>query len=191
MLHSHLPADQHRKLSMAYFLTYHTYGTWLHGSNEGSVDRRHRQHESPTLGADPNWVAESRHRMNQGPAKLNERQRGITNRVIRDVCNFRGWTLHELNVRTNHVHVVVNADALPEKVMHDFKAYATRRMREANAVAAGKRVWSRHGSTRYLWDEHSVARACEYVREGQGADLPMEPGDPGALGTPRLHSRLL
>ena len=41
-----------------------------------------------------------------------------------------GWRLHALTVRTNHVHAVVSADEAPEKVMTNFKIWATRRLRE-------------------------------------------------------------
>lgn len=36
----------------------------------------------------------------------------------------------------------------------------------------GEKLWTRHGSTRYLWNEASVEAACRYVRDGQGADIP-------------------
>lgn len=35
-------------------------------------------------------------------------------------------------------------------------------------------MWSRHGSTRYLWKDESLEAACRYVREGQGGELPKE-----------------
>ena len=34
------------------------------------------------------------------------------------------------------------------------------------------KVWARHGSTRYIWDEKSLEERCRYVAEGQGSDLP-------------------
>jgi len=83
----------------------------------------------------------------------------------------RRWTLLALNVRTNHVHMVVQCDAPPERALIDFKAYATKRMIAARALKGGERPWSRHGSTRYLWNEHEVDAACQYVIHGQGDDL--------------------
>jgi alanyl-tRNA synthetase len=63
--------------------------------------------------------------------------------------------------------------------MNDFKSYATRRMIEKGLVSQGANVWSRHGSTRYLWDEESVAAAGRYVMEQQGPDLSGDP--PGTI----------
>jgi REP element-mobilizing transposase RayT len=65
------------------------------------------------------------------------------------------------HVRTSHVHVVVNAAVAPERVMRDFKAYASRSLKHPKA-------WTRHGSTRYLWQRDDVTHAVRYVVEGQG-----------------------
>ena len=70
-----------------------------------------------------------------------------------------------LNVRTNHVHVVVSGQCTPELIMNTLKSWATRRLRQDKLVPNEHRTWSRHGSTRYLWDSRALAAACTYVRE--------------------------
>lgn len=102
---------------------------------------------------------------------LDAAERAIVEEAVRGVCDHRGWFLTAVHVRTNHVHAVTAAAASPERIMSDFKSWSTRRLREAGLVGADTRVWSRHGSTRYLWDEASVERAAHYVVEGQGVDL--------------------
>ncbi|MGI9517454.1 MAG: transposase [Pirellulaceae bacterium] len=99
---------------------------------------------------------------------LDDSQRVIIQDVIRAVAEHRSWKIDALAVRTNHVHVIVEADATPEKVMNDFKSWCTRRLREYGMVTANEPIWSRHGSTRFLWNDDAVARAIEYVVEGQG-----------------------
>jgi REP element-mobilizing transposase RayT len=81
--------------------------------------------------------------------------------------------MNAMSVRTEHVHVVVSicAETPPERIMTSMKAWATRRMVEGGLVLPGMRPWSRHGSTRYLWNEPAVASACRYVLDGQGAPL--------------------
>lgn len=98
-------------------------------------------------------------------------QREVVEAAIRDVCAHRGWTLHALNVRTNHVHLVVSAGVTPEHVMTSLKAWSTRRLREAGLVTEGIKPWSRHGSTRYLWRGDQIEAACSYVLDAQGGDL--------------------
>jgi len=91
--------------------------------------------------------------------------------TIRRVCEKLGWSLFALNVRATHFHAVVASPDPPERVMHAFKAYATRRLREEGLHAQTAPLWSRHGSTRYLWKPLQVEDACRYVAEGQGEDL--------------------
>ncbi|HVQ56673.1 MAG TPA: transposase [Pyrinomonadaceae bacterium] len=108
------------------------------------------------------------------PVILSDRQRELVSDSIEEVCAFRGYDLRALNVRTNHAHVVVSKSVKPEKILNDLKAYATRKLRGEKAVASDQKVWSRHGSTRYLWKPKQVQSAIEYVLYGQG-DLPFEP----------------
>jgi REP element-mobilizing transposase RayT len=100
--------------------------------------------------------------------------RGVVDRTIREVCEHRKWNLKALNVRTNHVHVVVWALDPAVKVLNDLKAWCTRRLREAGLVESQREVWTEGGSKRKLFTEDGVRNACEYTRTGQGADLPME-----------------
>ncbi len=157
---------------LAYLITFTTYGTWLHGDSRGSVDPAHNVYGTPVL--DPNRQRASLDRSYclRSSVVLNEACRGIVHVAIGDVAEHRDWTLHAVNVRTNHVHVVVGAGAPPEQVMNAMKSWATRRMVEAGVLPSGTKAWTRHGSTRYLWKEEQVAEACRYACDGQGEDLP-------------------
>ena len=54
-----------------------------------------------------------------------------------------------------------------------FTAWGVELSRRAGTIASGSftdsKVWSRHGSTRYLWDADGLRRAVDYVLEGQDA----------------------
>jgi len=52
--------------------------------------------------------------------------------------------------------------------MEGFKAYATRKLREARLISEDIKPWARHGSTPFPWTEEQVQRAIGYVIEGQG-----------------------
>lgn len=92
--------------------------------------------------------------------------------AIREFCRVRGYVLIAISVRTNHVHVVVSNSGAPERIMDSFKAYATKGLRAAGLVGVDQKLWSRHGSTKYLWTEEQVGEAAEYVVNGQGGELP-------------------
>jgi hypothetical protein len=54
-------------------------------------------------------------------------QRRTVEIQIAETCRHRGWTLHVVNWRSNHVHAVVTADVQnPKKMRIDLKAWATR-----------------------------------------------------------------
>ena len=60
---------------MAYFLTFTTYGAWLHGRQAGSVDREHNTPGTPFLPADAEMEAARRKVMRQQPYLLDEAKR--------------------------------------------------------------------------------------------------------------------
>lgn len=56
--------------------------------------------------------------------------------------------------------------------MNSFKAYATRRLRDEGMLGKDRKVWARHGSTKYLWSDEQLEKAINYVLYEQGDDLP-------------------
>ena len=155
---------------MNYFITFRTYGTWLHGDERGAVDKQHNGVGQEVLPPHRGLERAMLQALQHDKVLLDAACRACVERTIREVARYRGWEIRTLSVQTNHVHVVVNADAKPEKVMSDFKAYATRRLREAQLTPFKGDVWSSHGSTRYLKTPESIRSACQYVAENQ-ADL--------------------
>ena len=157
---------------LAYLITVRTYGTWLHGDERGSVDRFMNKYGSPQIPR-----RDFRHNYNRSVMKgdaviLNAQQRNAVEEAIREVCMHSRWQLLAVNVRTNHFHAVaLTPDLKPDKVLNAFKAYATRKMRANDCWTSDRTPWVDKGSGRWLWNETSVARACDYVINGQGCDL--------------------
>jgi hypothetical protein len=92
---------------IAYFVSFRTYGTWLHGDERGSIDRFNNAYRSPYLEPNEKWLEYNRSLMKSPPFKLNARARKVVECAVRGVCDYRGWQLYAVNVRTNHVHTVV------------------------------------------------------------------------------------
>jgi REP element-mobilizing transposase RayT len=156
---------------MRYFLTFACYGAHLHGQESGSVDRRHNLFGARVLEADPDRVAAERRRMRQAPYELCGDSRTLVLKTLREVCAHRGWNLLAAHVRSNHVHVILEAEVSPEKVMNDFKAYASRALNRLEGEEGGRRRWARHRSTRWLWKDEDVREAIRYVVEEQGKPM--------------------
>ena len=95
----------------------------------------------------------------------------IVLQAIQEVCQYRGWSLLAAHVRTNHGHVVVQAFSPPEKVLNDFKAYASRHLNQAGIDGSDCKRWTRRGSTRYLWKPEQVEAAIHYTVREQGEPL--------------------
>ncbi|MCI0705314.1 MAG: transposase [Planctomycetia bacterium] len=161
---------------LAYFITFTTYGTWLHGRDPGSVDREHNMFDTPLLPPDEEREQIERGQLAEPPYLLDERQREIVLQTICEVAQHRSWVLKAVHVRSNHVHIVVWAEERPEKVMVDFKAYASRRLKERLGESAERKRWTQHGSTRYLWNEEHVAAAVEYTVNEQGIPMAVYDG---------------
>ncbi|TVQ77603.1 MAG: hypothetical protein EA380_07150 [Phycisphaeraceae bacterium] len=99
---------------------------------------------------------------------LSTEERKIVHQAIQECAEYRGWTVMALNVRTNHVHCVVQAPShTPERVMTDFKARSTRMLREAGLRGPEESIWTKHGSTRWINEEKPLRAAIEYVLDHQ------------------------
>lgn len=162
---------------MRYFITFACYGAHLHGDESGSVDRRHNLFGGRSLEADPQRAAAERRSMNQPRYELDGNRRAVVLQALGEVCWRRGWNLLAAHVRSNHVHVIVEAEVPPEKVMNDFKAYASRALNQLGRDEPGRRRWARHGSTRWLWKDQEVREAIRYVVEEQGEPMAVFLGD--------------
>ena len=156
---------------MRYFITFACYGTHLHGAESGSVDRNHNL--PGTRLVDPNWQRASaeQERMAQPPYRLDESSRTTVLAALRQHCGHRGWSLLAAHVRTSHVHAIVDADVRPERVMNEFKAYASRELKRLDREGPDRKRWARHGSTRWLWKDSDVQQAIQYVADEQGEPL--------------------
>ena len=155
----------------AYLLTWTTYGTWLPGDERGSVDNRHNIYGEEPAPPDAERRATSTARLAQPPFRMDDAARAVVRDAIIDHCAFRRWELVTLNVRSNHVHVVVQSNLTPADTAAKLKARATRLLRERGVIPPDRIVWTERGSGRYLGDEAALNAAVRYVEDQQGEDL--------------------
>jgi REP element-mobilizing transposase RayT len=156
-----------RREPVAYFLTFRTYGSWLPGDQRGTAGRKNNVYGRPL--APPSFPTEeaARGRMSSEPFALDAAARSIVEKAARATAEHRRWRLHAVNARTEHVHVVLTARGDPARVLGALKAWATRSLVEAGLVERGRRLWSRHGSTKYIWDQDGLAQVYDYVTNMQ------------------------
>jgi len=165
-MHREMPA-----LPLGYFITIRAYGTWLHGDSRGSVHPTQNRYGTPVLTPDAAKAASARNRMRDEPMLLAADSAQVVERAVTEVCAHRQWRLYVVHARTNHVHIVVGAALSPERMMNDFKLWATKHLRKSGYVTAEQKVWAEHGSTPYLWTEAQLLGAIDYTKNWQGGPL--------------------
>ncbi|MCZ7608150.1 MAG: transposase [Planctomycetota bacterium] len=153
--------------TLAWHLTFTTHGTWLHGDERRSVSRN----PSVRLPPDPFLHEYMQGKLKHPPVSLDASSRKIVREAIEDYCRFKNWPLLALNVRSNHVHVVIKAVENSSKMLNAIKARATRMLREAGAFDADRPIWTERGNQGRLLTEKAVNDAINYVLNEQGPEI--------------------
>jgi REP element-mobilizing transposase RayT len=155
---------------LAFHIVWTTYGTWLPGDWRGWV----KKGSSKIQPADPDLERSARERMAETVVLLTPEQRALVESTSADHCRIRGWVLHAVNARTNHVHVVVTAKCEPDEVREQFKAWCSRKLSDAAGLTkvvakkAGRRHWfTEGGDAEAIQDEEYLCNAIRYVLDGQ------------------------
>jgi REP element-mobilizing transposase RayT len=101
--------------------------------------------------------------MDQPPFRLGPTHRKIVLDALLDRRQWQASNLVAAHVRTNHVHLVVETEVRPERIMNDLKSYASRCLNQQGTGEPGRKRWARNGSTRWLWKPEHVSAAIGYV----------------------------
>jgi len=153
---------------IGYLITFTTYGTWLHGNQAGSVLKDKKNSGTKLLDAEPKLEKTEIATLQNTPFIMNFQHRRIVLEAILEVCRYRHWNAYAVHVRTNHVHAVVSGKSPVERIMNDFKIYGTKALKKDASPPLPGKLWTRHGSTRYLWNQQELPDAVCYVRDRQG-----------------------
>ena len=89
---------------LAYLITLRTYGTWLHGDERRSMDRKHNVYGTLKTVRNPRLQESDAKQLKHPPVTLNTSQRSWVEKAVQEVCDHRHYVLRAINVRTNHVH---------------------------------------------------------------------------------------
>ncbi len=153
-------------MAIAYFYTWTTYGTWLPGDQRGWF-RRGDGAQTPSQLRE---IA-ARLLMTEDAVILDENQRAIVEKTIIDHCALRGWQLHTVNCRSNHVHAVITADVKSIELPRvQFKAWCSRKLSEqARERGQSDRSswWTDRGWDEFIDEEAGLMCVNTYVAEGQ------------------------
>ena len=154
-------------------LTFSTYGTRLHGRDNGSVDRNHNQYNTPFLEPDGLRRNIEQKNMKYSAVILGRNERQIVLDAACDVCKYKNWGLFAAHIRTEHVHLVLNCSCPPHWAVKTIKAWATKSLRAKLPELTNQKIWTRNASTKYIWKSEDIRTAIAYVIARQGEPMQM------------------
>ena len=116
--------------------------------------------------------------MNEKPVLLDAQHRQVVEDVVRKHSDIRGWELHAVSARSNHVHVIVTV--IPEtgnkdyrvadgvkRIRDELKANATRVLRGCENPITNEKVWTRGGDIQFIDSDDDLEQVVVYVLEAQ------------------------
>ena len=153
---------------MHYHIIWTTYGTWLPGDDRGWMLKGDPAVQPP----DPERMAEAHIAMMERFVILDKLQQEIAGDTIVAHCCIRKWTLLASVVKTNHVHVVVDADRDGDEVRDQLKAWCSRRLSDHAGVTTpqtktgGRKRWFTEGAyVRRIETDEYLQEAIRYVHD--------------------------
>ncbi len=144
------------------FITWTTYGTWLPGDSRCWRDSTGRA-QLP----DPQLELEARAKMKFAEVRLRPNDRVTVEQAIQNHCNHRGWVLHAVNARSNHVHCVVSGNEKPQTIRDQLKANCTAELRSQPNPLNVERTWTKKGDCAILFTDDELYNAVRYTLEAQ------------------------
>ncbi len=147
---------------IASFITFTTFGTWLHGDQRGSVIKI--KETTKLIEPNLNFQNHQLSKMKLEPVIFDNKQRKIVRDAIVEHCEFKKWQLYALHVRSNHVHILLKADK--DDLIADIKSWATRKLKQAGYHKP--KFWSRGGSLKHILNEEKMREKIDYIINQQG-----------------------
>ena len=139
--------------TIAIFITWTTYGTWLPGDARGWRQRK----GGPQL-PQADLAAWSRNQMKGEAVLLDLEDRSTVEEACRKHCEIRSWHLYAVAARTNHVHVVVAANLKPQTIRDQLKANCTTQLRQHRILFALTELGPRVATAKFSIRKKSYMR---------------------------------
>jgi REP element-mobilizing transposase RayT len=143
--------------TLAYMVTWTTYGTWLQGDKKGYVK------DGQIIKPDADLEAANLRNLQKQPVRLTTIQKEIVNQAIAGKAEQLGQNVLAIAVCQNHVHLVVAYNGTPiEFSVKHYKNAAISALRKHGLVG---RVWSSGFDKRFCFDEKSLRKRIDYVND--------------------------
>jgi hypothetical protein len=158
-----------------WFLTWHTYGTWLPGDARGFVtelrDANWNKYLPNVPGSEcqadlPGLKRFASDALAGEPVWLSAEHATTLLIQFRETAQYRKWELFAVAVLVNHAHLVVGVrgDPEPATILGDFKEYGSRALNRQFGKPPA-RWWTQTGSKRKLPHADALRGAIAYTRD--------------------------
>jgi len=142
--------------TIAYMITWTTYGTWLQGDNRGYVK------DGRILPSNQSLEDSNKQNLSKEPVRLSNVQRQIVQNAILEKAEELNQKIYVLSVSSNHVHIVAEYTPMPiGLVVRHCKGAAQSALRKT--CLAGK-VWTKGFDKRYCFNEQTLKKRIDYVK---------------------------
>ena len=161
-----------------WFFTWRTYGTWLPGSAGfvGNYVTKYGERKSDNVPGEltaetmPPLEKYCQNLLVQPPVYLNSQHAETLLEQLQETARYRNRTIDVLAIMPDHIHLIAGnyGDPDPEKLLNDWKAYASRALNRLSDWApptSRPRWWVIGGSKRILRTNPDRVRAIRYVRD--------------------------
>ena len=165
---------EHPLCDRYWFLTWTMYGNRLAGDAKGFVSNvregsgpevRHNIPGTPHDTDIPALEVYVQEQMKGPPVRIDVAQSEALLQQFFETSDIRKSFLMAVSIMSQHVHIVVGVpgDPDPERILNDFKRYASQRLNRSWTTPKSGRWWTRRGSKRKLQDDAAVLAAIKYT----------------------------
>ena len=141
--------------TLAYMVTWTTYGTWLQGDRRGYVKN------ARILNPNPNLASANLRNLKKPPVTLTTIQEQIVNHAIVAKAEQLAQTILAIAVCKDHVHLVIGYNGTP--IEYTLKHYKNAAMVALRKHGLRGRLWSSGFDKRFCFDPESLRKRIDYV----------------------------
>ena len=141
--------------TIAYMITWTTYGTWLQGDKRGFVK------DGEILLPNQSLVDSNKRSLKKEPVKLSGVQRQIAQITIIEKARKLNQRIYALSVRSNHVHIV--AEYIPKPIGLVVRHYKNSVQVALRKMGLSGEVWTKGFDKGYCFNPQTLESRIKYV----------------------------
>ena len=142
--------------TLAYMITWATYGTWLQGNERGYVK------DGQILPPNQSLEDSNKQNLSKEPVRLSDTHRQIVQNAILEKANELNQKIYVLSVFSNHVHIVAEYIPMPiGLVVRHYKGAAQSALRKTSLLG---NIWTKGFDKRYCFDEQTLKKRIDYLK---------------------------